>query len=108
MSRVVRLGSEAETELQQAAAYYAARSKPASRRFLRNVIELSRVIGQSPDRFPRVLGPRTSHPVRRALVREFPFALVFLALDDHIQILAVCHTRREPGYWLDRLATDDG
>ncbi len=107
MTRVVRLDPEAETELQEAAAFYAARSKPASRRFLRNVIELSRVIGKSPDRFPRVLAPRAAQPVRRALVRGFPFALVFLTLDDHIQILAVCHIRREPGYWLHRVASDD-
>jgi plasmid stabilization system protein ParE len=107
MSRIVRLDPEAEAELQEAATYYAARSKPLCRRFLQNVIELSRVVGRSPERFPRLLEPRTQHPVRRALVPGFPYALVFIPLRDRIHVLAICHTHRQPGYWLHRLAFDD-
>jgi hypothetical protein len=74
---------------------------------LKHVIELSRVIRRSPNRFPSLVDTRTQHPVRRALVPGFPSALVFLSFHGRIQILAVCHTRRKPGYWLDRLEFDD-
>jgi len=103
MRRVVRLDPEAEAELQEAASCYAARSKAASRRFLKQVLALARVIGDAPDRFPRLVDPRTERPVHRALVPGFPYALVFLAADDRVHILAVAHTRRDPGYWIHRI-----
>jgi len=100
---IARLDPEAELELKEAAAYYAVHSKPASRRFLKAVLDLSRVIARAPQRFPRLAGMGVEVPVRRALVPGFPFALVFVALETHVQIIAVAHTRREPGYWLHRI-----
>jgi plasmid stabilization system protein ParE len=39
---------------------------------------------------------------RRFLVRGFTFGIVYRAMGTRIRILAVAHTRRRPGYWLDR------
>ncbi|MCP4594404.1 MAG: hypothetical protein GY842_27045 [bacterium] len=41
--------------------------------------------------------------VRRASLSRFPYALVFIELDEEIRVLAVAHDKRRPGYWLDRL-----
>jgi len=34
---------------------------------------------------------------------RFPFAIVFVELDDHYLVVAVAHLKRKPGYWLTRL-----
>jgi len=39
---------------------------------------------------------------RRYLLRRFPFFVVFREVDDRVQIVAVAHARRRPGYWLGR------
>jgi hypothetical protein len=41
--------------------------------------------------------------VRRALLARFPYALVFLILEEGVRILAVAHAKRRPGYWLGRV-----
>jgi plasmid stabilization system protein ParE len=41
--------------------------------------------------------------VRRVAVPGFPYELLFRAVSDNVQILAVAHFRRRPGYWLPRL-----
>jgi hypothetical protein len=40
--------------------------------------------------------------VRRATVRQFPYRIAYLMLDETIRVLAVAHTRRAPGYWQGR------
>jgi len=41
--------------------------------------------------------------IRRGPVRRFPYHIVYLELADRLQILAVAHDRRRPGYWVGRL-----
>ena len=35
--------------------------------------------------------------------RRFPYAVVYIELDNEIRVLAVAHTSREPGFWRGRL-----
>jgi toxin ParE1/3/4 len=57
--------------------------------------------------------PRSGSPVpgvadaaiRRILVRRFPYHVVYIELSDRVQVLAVAHQRRRPGYWIDRIPT---
>ena len=46
--------------------------------------------------------PRTARTVRRALVRRFPYGIIFETVDDRIHVLAVMNQRRRPGYWRHR------
>ena len=41
--------------------------------------------------------------VRRALTRQFPYAIYFSIEDDTILILAVLHTARDPAEWQQRI-----
>ncbi len=41
--------------------------------------------------------------VRRVVVHGFPFAILFREVGGVIQILAISHYRRRPGYWLPRV-----
>lgn len=40
---------------------------------------------------------------RRALLRKFPFLVVFRESRAIIEIIAVAHGRRKPGYWKSRV-----
>ena len=39
---------------------------------------------------------------RRYLLRRFPFFVVFRESEESVQIVAVAHARRRPGYWIGR------
>jgi|SRR5579872_2457094 len=40
---------------------------------------------------------------RRIVLRRFPYLVVFRETTSGIEIIAVVHGRRRPGYWRDRL-----
>ena len=54
-------------------------------------------IEQGPSRWPPYLGG-----TRRYLLHRFPFFVVFREAALRIEIVAVAHARRRPGYWLGR------
>jgi hypothetical protein len=41
--------------------------------------------------------------VRKLPSQRFPYAIVFIELDDEIRVLAIAHGKRQPGYWRARL-----
>lgn len=51
--------------------------------------------------------PSTGFPAdegtRMLTISKFPYGIVFLEFDIHIQIIAVAHLHRRPGYWISRL-----
>ncbi len=53
----------------------------------------------SPDRSRIVL----ASDIRRAMFKVFHFDLVYREVDGLVQVLAVAHHRRQPGYWVARL-----
>lgn len=44
---------------------------------------------------------------RRRVMKKFPYILVYEVRDDAIEFVAIAHTKREPGYWLERIRTMD-
>jgi toxin ParE1/3/4 len=48
--------------------------------------------------------PRVIHPpnIRSVRLDVFHFNVIYRELSGVVQILAVAHYRRQPGYWLDR------
>jgi toxin ParE1/3/4 len=64
-------------------------------RELRNVLSQ---IPEHPERFP-VVRPG----VRRAMLRTFPYKVIFRPADNIVEVVAVAHVRRRPDYWLARL-----
>jgi toxin ParE1/3/4 len=41
--------------------------------------------------------------IRRVTLHSFPFDLVYRERQGQVQVLAVAHRRREPGYWVGRV-----
>ncbi len=98
MLKDVRLLAEAVDEAQAAFEWYAARSLQAAARFEK---ELSRAVEKIQDN--PALHPSYIHGTRFCRLRRFPFLAVFREKPDTIEIVAVAHGHREPGYWKRRL-----
>lgn len=45
---------------------------------------------------------RADARARQLALRRFPFAIVYLARDDEVVVIAIAHLRRRPGYWRER------
>jgi hypothetical protein len=104
--KVVRLSSEAIDELVEAAGWYQSRRPGLGSELLAEVDRLLPLIGGSPATFPRLLDVPGDLVIRRALLPRFPYALIFMDLGEHVRVLAVAHTKRRPGYWLDRVGDE--
>jgi toxin ParE1/3/4 len=43
------------------------------------------------------------HLTRRAILRNYPYSIIFREINDAIQIIAVAHAKRRPDYWVKRI-----
>lgn len=85
---------EALAEAEAARDWYTARSPLAARGFLRELEAAVHGVAEAPERWPQYL-----HGTRRfVFLRHYPFALVY-RLGPPIQVVAVAHTKRRPGFW---------
>lgn len=46
---------------------------------------------------------KNSENTRKAVLRKYPFNLIYSLLNENIYILAIAHQNREPEYWIDRI-----
>ncbi len=64
-------------------------------------VEIDAAIGsilEAPERWPVI-----EEDVHRYLAHTFPYAVLYTIEPDHVYIIAVMHTAREPSYWRNRL-----
>ena len=40
--------------------------------------------------------------IRRAVVRRFPYVIMYRIKPNHVRVLSVFHSRRDPAYWQRR------
>lgn len=88
---------EAQAEYEAARGGYQARSSQTATRF---DAEMSRVLGlmtTHPNMFPQY-----DDYHRFAVLRRYPFTLVYQIHDDKIYVIAVAHSSRKAGYWRGR------
>jgi plasmid stabilization system protein ParE len=85
-------------ELKSALTWYLERSSTAAANF---ADELDRVINLT-VKFPQ-RWPKADHGTRKFVLRRFPFAVVYREKQTAVQVLAVAHGHRQPGYWKNRL-----
>lgn len=93
----VRFNPEADAEMIDAAAWYESQQPDLGKRFLTSVQDAINRIELNPELYPIVEGT-----VRRCLTKTFPFGVLFRIKPDRIEIAAVMHLHRDPGYWKDR------
>ena len=100
MKRLTYL-SIAEIELAEAADYYEAWQPGVGRAFLDAIRTAGERIQRAPETWAFL-----QQPVRSYRVSPFPYRLLYRDLPDRVQIIAVVHLSRKPGYWKKRLAQE--
>jgi len=99
----VSLHPEADTELLEAAVYYAeAAGKPVAEHFLAEFDRAVELLRERPG-----LGTSSHAGTRKLPLRKFPFNIVYYERRGRLRILAVAHQRRRPAYWRDRAQPRD-
>lgn len=102
MTRLLSTSEEAEAETAAAASWYEKQRSGLGTDFLAEVNRAVVRIADGPESGSRPPGVADAD-VRRILVKRFPYQVVYIVLPDRIQILAVAHYRRRPGYWAERV-----
>ena len=96
--RTARFLEEAKAELLDALAYYNQRTRGAGDRLLEDVLATAERICEAPDRWPI-----ENDGYRRWRLLVFPYSLRYgVAADGSVEIVAVAHAKREPGYFRGR------
>ena len=85
-------------EYKSALAWYIERNQSAAENFVEEIERAVALVIESPQRWP--FG---QHTTRRFVVQRFPFAVIYRERESGVQILAIAHGHRRPGYWKDRL-----
>ena len=92
------LHPEAVAEAQIAREWYEARSPAAGRSFMAELDRAIEQIAEAPRRWTEY-----RFGTRRYLMRRFPFVVIYRVSGSAIEVLAVAHGRRRPGYWRERM-----
>jgi plasmid stabilization system protein ParE len=95
---LVSLSEEALAEIEESRAWYRQRSHSAEAAFLLEVDRAIHLVGDAPHRWPPYL-----RGTRRYVFTTFPYSLVYLVDDEVVNVVAVAHDKRRPGYWRNRL-----
>jgi plasmid stabilization system protein ParE len=93
----VRFHPAARRELLAHNHWYFVRNPSAAAGFEREIDHAITRISEAPERYVT-----TSHGCRRFALLKYPFTLVYRIVHGEIEIIAVAHRRRRPGYWTRR------
>jgi toxin ParE1/3/4 len=97
-AKSVEFLEEASADYEAAFDWYFTRSEATAANFANELARAIGMIAEAPQRWPA--GP---YGARKFLLHRFPFAVVYRELPSGIQVLAVVHGHRRPGYWKDRI-----
>jgi toxin ParE1/3/4 len=85
-------------EIRAAIDWYRVRSTSAARAFLVEFDHAISTISENPLRWPQY-----AQGTQRYLLHHFPFFVVYRLTPLRIEIVAVVHAKRKPGYWKKRM-----
>ena len=103
MSKAVTVHADAAAEVEAAAVWYDDQHDGLGLQFLAAVDRAIQHARAWPLSGTAVMGLPADLVVRRLPLSRFPYHLAYLVVgDDRIQILAVAHDHRRPGYWRSR------
>jgi plasmid stabilization system protein ParE len=94
----VRFHPAAAQEAESTYDWYAARNPAAAHGFREEPRQAIDVVAANPHAWSRY-----GNRARRYLFPRYPFSLVYVLRGDDIEVIAVAHGRRRPGYWRSRL-----
>lgn len=97
----VVLRSRAAVDVSTAFEWYELQRKGLGERFLLSIAQAIDAVRANPKSAPIV---RPS--IRRLIVSRFPYGIFYAVEASVVVILAVVHTRRDPGQWPDERAAE--
>ena len=97
MAYKLELHELAEDELWEAVDWYDKQKKKLGREFAKTLQVLMKAIKTRPLLYPVVSKKR-----RKAVLKRFPYIVIFEIKGDTIFVLAIFHTRRNPKIWKKR------
>ena len=97
MSRTLIIRPEAEAEMAEAHDWYEERASGLGAEFLVSADACFKSILHNPHMYPQVY-----KSARKALLRRFPYQVLFVEEKEQVTILAVFHSKRNPKHWQDR------
>ena len=93
MPRVV-FGPEARREAHEAREWYESKAKGLGLEFARAVDAICSSIKRFPEAYPVV-----TRQYRQAVLRRFPYSIIYEIMDSEIIVLRCFHHRRDPAVW---------
>jgi plasmid stabilization system protein ParE len=87
----------ARSDLEDALTWYEAHAPETVPRFREALRVAVARLGENPKQFPA-----SSNKTRRALLRHFPYLLIFSETPAAVYVVAVFHTSRDPKVWRNR------
>ena len=91
--------AEAKQEISDGIAWYAKTSTRNSKRFKERVGGMLKTVARNPKQFGWY-----DDDFRHVVLDPYPYTIIYHELPDGaVQVIAVAHTSREPGYWEDRV-----
>ena len=99
----VELHPEASLELHAAHAWLENEGQGLGDALADSVAETIQRIRRFPYLGPAVGISGVSAEIRQVLIPRFQYLVVYRVGPDLLQVVAIAHTRRRPGYWRDRL-----
>ena len=94
----VRFHDAALSELEHEVEYYAQISLRLGDQFATAVEKAVAIAAEFPD-----MGAPHKYGTRRVFPKRFPFAVVYLHLDEEVFVLAIAPDDKKPGYWRSRV-----
>jgi toxin ParE1/3/4 len=98
-SRQVDIHPHAVAEAQAAAQWYRERNRSAAQAFLAELDLAIKKIGENPEIWPPYVAG-----TRHFVLQRFPFSVIYRLVPNRVEVVAIAHGRRKPGYWKERIA----
>ncbi len=96
---IIRFHPEALKEAEIAQEWYADRSIIAAYAFISELTQAVALLKEAPR-----VWPEFSSSTRRYTLPRFPFSLIYrIQKDGLVEVIAVMHQKKKPGYWSKRL-----
>lgn len=95
--RLVIFRRQARREFDEAGDWYEQERTGLGLEFLAEIERLIHRIASNPEQFPLLY-----RDVRKAVARRFPYCVYFRERNQHIVVLAIFHSARNPAVWQQR------
>ena len=89
----------ARAEFDASAAWYKLRARGLGERFVASVDSALQRIAEGPASFPMW---DADVRFRRVVTERFPYVVFYRDMEQQIEVVAIAHGARQPGYWLKR------